>query len=146
MMKKKILWVVLALLALTVTLLIAAWPHYLPAPYCYPETVFTAEDLRARVNCHPDKYKIEINTDTVVLFAYPSSIDWVGPIFVIHVPSISEVVLVTDGSIRFESYKSSEGRRAIKEVLNNPELMSNILERAKEIEERMRRGVSIYSE
>lgn len=129
------------MLALAVTVLIAAWPRYLPAPYCYPKTVFTAEDLRARVNCHPDKYKIKINTDIVVLFAYyPSPVDWVGPISVIHVPSVSEVVLVTDGSIRFESYKSLEGRRAIKEVLNSPELMSNILEPAKEIiEERMRR-------
>ena len=140
MMKKKILWVVLTLLALTVTVLIAAWPRYLPAPYCYPETVFTAEDLRARVNCHPDKYKIEINRDTVVLLAYyPSPVDWVGPIFIIHVPSVSEVVLTTDGSIRFESYKSSEGKNAIEGVLNDPELMAHILERAKEIEERMRR-------
>lgn len=140
MMKKKILWVVLALLALMVTVLIAAWPRYLPASYCCPETVFTAEDLRARVNCHPDKYRIEINRDTFVLFAYyPSPIDWVGPIFVIHVPSVSEVVLVTDGSIRFESYKSPEGRRAIEDVLNDPERMASILERAKEIKERMRR-------
>lgn len=138
-MKKKIVWMAVALLALTVTVLIAAWPRYLPAPYCYPDTVFTAEDLCARVDCHPNKYKIEINRDTVVLFAYPSSVDWVGPIFVIHVPSLSEVVLVTDGSIRFESYESSEGRKAIEDVLNNPELMASILERAKEIEERMRR-------
>jgi len=29
-MKKKLLWAVAALLALTVTVLIAAWPHYLP--------------------------------------------------------------------------------------------------------------------
>jgi hypothetical protein len=50
------------------------------------------------------------------------------------VPSISEVVLTTDGSIRFEGYKSSEGRSAIEDVLNNPELMASILERAKEIE------------
>jgi hypothetical protein len=138
-MNRKLLWAVVALLALTVTVLIAAWPRYLPAPYCYPETVFTAEDLRARVNCHPNKYKIEINRDTVVLFAFRSSVDWVGPIFVIHVPSVSEVVLVTDGSIRFESYKSPEGRSAIEDVLNDPELMASILERAKEIEERMRR-------
>ena len=139
-MKRKLLWVAVALFAVTVTVLIAAWPRYLPAPYCYPDSVFTAEDLRARVNCHPDKYKIEINRDTVVLFAYyPSPVDWVGPIFVIHVPSVSEVVLVTDGSIRLESYKSSEGRSAIEDVFNDPGLMASILERAKEIEERMRR-------
>ena len=138
-MKKKLLWAVVALLGIIVAVLIATWPRYLPAPYCYPETVFTVEDLRSRVNCHPNKYKIEINRDTVVLFAFPSSVDWVGPIFVIHVPSLSEVVLDTEGNIRFEDYQSSEGRSAIEDVLNNPELMASILERAKEIEERMRR-------
>jgi len=62
-------------------------------------------------------------------------IDWVGRIFIIHTPSVSEVVLSTDGSIFFIDYKSSEGQIAIESVLNNPELMSSILERAKEIEE-----------
>src|SRR3990170_4037194 len=77
---------------------------------CWPDSVFTAEDMRARVDCHPKEYKLEITRDTVVLFAFRGPIDWVGPIFVIHVPSVSEVVLSADGSIRFEAYKSSEGR------------------------------------
>jgi len=104
---------------------------------CWPDSVFTAEDMRARVDCHPDDYKLNIDEDTVVLFAFPDSlIDWVGPIFIIHVPSVSEAVLNTDGSIFSMDYNSSEGQIAIERVLNNPELMSNILERAKEIEER----------
>jgi len=140
-MKKKLLWAVVALLGITAAVLIATWPRYLPAPYCFPDSVFTTHDNRARVDCHPKDFKLEITKDTVVLFAFPvrlslTHIDWVGPIFVIHVPSLSEVVLSTDGSIRFEGYKSSEGRGAIEDVLNNPELMASILERAKEIEER----------
>ena len=135
-MKKRLLWAVVALLGITATVLIATWPRYLPAPYCFPDSVFTAEDMRAKVDCHPKDYKLEITRDTVVLFAFRGPIDWVGPIFVIHVPSVSEVVLSADGSIRFEAYKSSEGRSAIEDVLNNPELMASILEREKEIEER----------
>lgn len=135
-MKKKLLWAVVALLGITAAVLIATRPRYLPAPYCFPDSVFTTQDMRARVDCHPKDYKLEITRDTVVLFAFPSPVDWVGPIFVIHVPSVSEVVLSADGSIRFEGYKSSEGWSAIEDVLNNPELMASILERAKEIEER----------
>jgi len=91
------------------------------------------------MNCHPNEYKIEINSDTVVLFAYPNPGDWAGPIFIIHVPSVSEIVLDTEGNIRFEHYESSEGRSAIEDVLNKPELMASILERAKEIEEEIQR-------
>jgi hypothetical protein len=97
--------------------------------------VFTAEDMRARVDCHPDDYKIEIDNDTVVLLAFPDPLlDWVGHIFIMHLPSVSEVVLETDGSIFFEDYKSSEGQDAITKVLNDPELIASILDRAKEIE------------
>src|SRR3990172_2510762 len=136
-MKKKLLWAVVALLGITAAVLIATWPRYLPAPYCFPDSVFTTEDMRARVDCHPKDYKLEITKDTVVLFAFPNPLlDWVGPIFVIHVPSVSEVVLNADGSIFFAGYNSSEARRAIEDVLNNPELMASILKRAKQIEER----------
>ena len=135
-MKKKPLWAVVALLGITATVLIATWPRYLPAPYCFPDSVFTTEDMRARVDCHPKEYKLEITKDTVVLFAFPGPmLDWVGPIFVIHVPSVSEVVLSADGSIFFADYKSPEARSAIENVLNNPELMASILKRAKQIEE-----------
>ena len=102
---------------------------------CFPNSVFTADDMRARVDCHPDDYKIEINSDTVVLFAFPDPLlDWAGPIFVIHIPSVSEVVLNIDGSIFMDGYKSSDGQNAIESVLNNQELMTSILARAKEIE------------
>lgn len=101
---------------------------------CFPNSVFTAEDMRARVNCHPKDYKLEISKDTIVLFAFPApTIDWVGPIFIIHVPSVSEVVVNTDGSIFHEAYGSPEGRTAIQSVLNDSELMARILKRASEI-------------
>jgi len=106
-----------------------------PMGNCFPASVLTPEDMRARIDCHPDEYKLEINKDTVVLFAFPDPImDWVGPIFIIHVPSISEVVLKTDGSTPFEDYKNSDGRKAIEDVLNNQDLLASILERARDIE------------
>lgn len=101
---------------------------------CLPDSVFTAEEMQARVDCQPDDYKIEINKDTVISFAFSDPVmDWVGPVFITHIPSVSETVLNTDGSIRYESYNSLEGEKAIKDVLNNPELMDEIIKRAKEI-------------
>jgi hypothetical protein len=92
--------------------------------------------MRARVDCHPTEYKLEISKDTVVLFAFPHPImDWVGPVFVVHIPSVSEAVLKTDGSILFEEYKTSIGQKAIEDVLNNQELLDRILDRAREIEQ-----------
>ncbi len=92
--------------------------------------------MRARVDCHPDDYKMKISKDTVVLFAFPDPIlDWVGPVFIIHIPSVSETVLRTDGSILFEDYKTSEGQKAIEDVLSNQELLDGILGRAREIEQ-----------
>jgi hypothetical protein len=103
---------------------------------CFPVSVFTGEDMRARVDCHPDDYKMKISKDTVVLFAFPDPIlDWVGPVFIIHIPSVSETVLRTDGSILFEDYKTSEGQKAIEDVLSNQELLDGILGRAREIEQ-----------
>jgi hypothetical protein len=103
--------------------------------HCLPDSVFTAEDMRARVECHPDNYKLEITKDTVALFAFPDPvIDWAGSIFIIHIPSVSDVTLNTDGSMFSEIYNSPDGQTAIQDVLNNQELMAKILKRAKEIE------------
>ena len=96
--------------------------------HCLPSHVFTAEDMRARVDCHPDNYKMEITKDTVFLFSFPDPvIDWEGSmsIFIIHIPSVSELTLNTDGSVFSEDYTSSEGRNAIEEVLNNQQLMTS---------------------
>jgi hypothetical protein len=101
---------------------------------CFPASVFTADEMRARVDCHPDEYKLEIDQDTVVLFAFPDPLlDWVGPVFVIHIPSVSEAVLDRDGNILFHGYKSSDGQNAIKSILNHQELIARILQRAKDI-------------
>jgi len=103
---------------------------------CFPTSVFSVQDMQARVDCHPNDYKLRISKDTVVLFAFPDSIiDWVGPIFIIHVPSVSEVVVETDGSLFIKDYKSPEGQAAIESVLNNRELMTTILERASQIQQ-----------
>ena len=103
---------------------------------CFPASVFTEEDMRARVDCHPNEYKLEISNDTVVLLAYPDPImDWVGPVFIIHIPSVSEAVIKTDGSILFREYKTSIGQKIIEDVLNDQELRDRILNRAREIEQ-----------
>ncbi len=107
-----------------------------PITDCFPSSVFTAADMQARVDCHPNDYKLTISKDTVVLFAFPSPIlDWIGPIFIIHIPSVSEVVVKTDGSLFIKDYKSPEGQAAIERVLNNSEVMTRILERARKIQE-----------
>ena len=101
---------------------------------CLPDSVFTAAEMQARVDCHPSDYKYLVSRDTTVLFAFPDPlIDWVGPIFIIHVPSVSEAVVNTDGSLFTRDYKSAEGQAAIERILNDPGLMAKILERAKEI-------------
>ena len=110
-----------------------------PAPTenanCFPATVFTPEEMKRRVDCHPSEFKIEIDAETVVLFAYPDPIlDWVGPIFIIHISSVSEAVLNVDGGIMFEDYKSEAGQQAIEHVLNSPPQMERILERVIETE------------
>jgi hypothetical protein len=103
---------------------------------CFPDSVFTAEEMRLRIDCHPDDYKLKIDRDTFVLFAFLDPIlDWAGPIFFIHVPSVSEVVVDSEGSVFFENFKSVPGRNAIENVLNNRPLMDRILERAREIKE-----------
>lgn len=103
-------------------------------PQC-PTSVFTARDMQARVDCHPADYRLRISKETVVLFAYPSPVvDWVGPVFVIHVPSVSEVVVNYDGSLFEKHYETPEGQAAIETVLNDPALMASILGRAREIQ------------
>jgi len=100
---------------------------------CFPKSVFTADELQARVACHPEDTRIEITPDTVVLFAFPDPLlDWAGPIFIVHIPSVSEVVLDIEGTLMAENYNSSEGRDAIAAVLNDQDLIAQILERAQE--------------
>ena len=101
---------------------------------CLPSSVFTAEEMRTRVDCHPDEFKLEINQDTVVLFAFPDPLlDWVGPVFIVHIPSVSETVLDHNGNILFSDYKSPDGQNAVEAVLNDRELRARIVQRAKDI-------------
>lgn len=99
-----------------------------------PESVFSAEEMRQRVTCHPDAYKILVEDDVAVLFAFPAgTIDWAGSAFVIHIPSVSEVVLDSQSQIIFTDYKSDLAQVEIEEVLQNPELMAQIDERLAEL-------------
>ena len=133
------LWIVV-LEAWAITAVACTAPATLPTPtpdpaHCFPATVFTPEEMQTRVDCHPTEYKIVIDNESVVLFAYPDPIlDWVGPIFIIHIPSVSETVLNVDGTIIFEDYKSEAGQAAIERVLNSPPQMERILERVLETE------------
>lgn len=98
---------------------------------CFPATVFTAQAMQQRVDCHPDAYKIMITPETTVLFAFPDShMDWAGPVFIVHIPSVSEAILKTDGTLFQHAYTSDEARLAIEAVLNDPARMAQIRARA----------------
>lgn len=133
-------WLVPAM-AVVLALISACAPEPIPTEMayptslasCFPKSVSTAGEMRARVACHPEDTRLEITPDTVVLFAFPDPLlDWVGPIFIVHSPSVSEVVLNIEGTLIAENYNSSEGRDAIAAVLNDQDLMAQILERAQQ--------------
>lgn len=105
---------------------------------CFPASVHTSREMQARVDCHPSEYKLPISKDTVILFAFPGPIvDWVGPVFIIHVPSASEAVVDYDGRLLVRGYTTSEGQTAIEAVLDDSALMARVLERAKEIKKEL---------
>ncbi len=102
---------------------------------CLHASVFTARDMQARVDCHPSDYKLQVSKDTVVLFAFASpNMDWTAPVFVVHVPSVSEAAVNYDGTLFSKDYKTPEGQAAIEKVLHDPALMARILGRAGEIQ------------
>ncbi len=106
-----------------------------PTENCFSSPVFTASDMQEWLDCYPNDYKLQISKDTVVSFAFSRPMmDWVGPVFVTHVPSLSEAVVNYDGSLFMKDYKTPEGQAAIEAVLNDPIMMARILERAGEIQ------------
>ncbi len=106
-----------------------------PTENCFSSPVFTASDMQAWLDCHPNDYKMQISKDTVVSFAFSRPMmDWEGPVFVTHVPSLSAAVVNYDGSLFTKDYKTPEGQAAIEAVLNDPVLMARILARANEIQ------------
>ena len=130
------------MIAILVVSTIGCTPKLTPTPIiaptsivaCLPGSVFTAAEMRTRVDCHPDEFKLEIDQETVVLFAFPDPLlDWVGPVFIVHIPSVSETVLDQNGNILFSDYKSPGGQKAVEAVLNDQELRARILQRAKDI-------------
>lgn len=83
-------------------------------------SVNTSDDLRAQFENWPDDYKIRVDEDVVILFAYPApAVDWVGPVFVEHIPSFSSVTIDFDGCVMDERYGSPEGEAKIKAVLTD---------------------------
>lgn len=86
----------LLLVGLMALLLQAACVQASPTPTPKPaaEGVHTPDDMRAQYERWPDDYKVAIDEEVVMLFAYPSPIiDWAGFAFIKHIPSASSVTL-----------------------------------------------------
>lgn len=99
-----------------------------------PIGVFTAEDMQRRVDTHPEEYKEIINSDVAILYAYPApTIDWEGPIFLIHIPSVSSVTLDLNGEVFSTNYNSPEAEEALGELLADEPLIERVVKRAQEI-------------
>lgn len=78
----------------------------------------------------PEKYKLAIDKDVVVLFPpAQSTAEWIGVAFIHHIPSVSKVILYPVFGANPRDYKSEEGRQRLEAVLADQALMQRILER-----------------
>jgi hypothetical protein len=77
----------------------------------------------------PDEHKIVLDDDLVINVVYydrDSAADWAGQAFILHIPSISEVVLDFDGMVKITKINSEEARNRIDAVLEDEQLMATI--------------------
>jgi len=103
---------------------------------------YSPEYFRSRYESWPEGYKIAVNQDVAVLFAYPAPLaDWVEFAFIHHIPSGSSVALGRPGGwsqgtpetsfgdtvIVQRHYNSNAGRQALESVLADEQLMRRIL-------------------
>jgi hypothetical protein len=73
---------------------VQASPTPTPTPKPAVQGVHTPDGMRAQYERWPDDYKVAIDEEVVVLFAYPSPIiDWAGFAFINHIPLASSVTL-----------------------------------------------------
>jgi hypothetical protein len=113
-------------------------PASMPTPTPAPSVrgIHTPEDMQWQYDEWPEEFKFAVDPEgeVVVLFAYPDPLmDWVGPVFVQHIPSFSSVTLGYGGEIVHEHYGSEEGRARLRAVLDDAALMARIRQRVDEI-------------
>jgi len=109
---------------------VALAPSATPAPSV--RGIHTAEDMQWQYDQWPEELKFAVDPEgeVVVLLAYPDPlIDWVGRVFINHIPSFSSVTLGYGGEIAHEHYGSEEGRARLQAVLDDVELMARIRQR-----------------
>jgi hypothetical protein len=109
-------------------------PSATPAPSV--RGIHTPEDMQWQYDQWPEEYKLAVDPEgeVVVLFAYPDPLtDWVGRVFINHIPSFSSVALGYGGEITHEHYGSEEGRARLQAVLEDTALMARIGQRVDEI-------------
>jgi hypothetical protein len=88
-------------------------PTATPAPA--EHGIHTPEQLRQHIEDWPAAYKIVVDEDIVIRFAYPDPIlDWAGSAFVDHIPSMSNVIFDYEGQVNRTRYES---RRPLKNPL-----------------------------
>jgi hypothetical protein len=106
----------------------------MPAPA--EKGIHTPEQLRQDIEDWPAAYKIVVDKDVVVRFAYPHPMaDWVGSAFVHHIPSMSHIIFDLDGQVHATRYESQEGRARLEAVLQDRALVDRIRQRIQEVHE-----------
>ncbi|MFQ5872357.1 MAG: hypothetical protein ACE5JL_00950 [Dehalococcoidia bacterium] len=91
------------------------------------EGIHTPEQMRAYMEGWPEEYKLVIDRDVVVAFAIPeSAAEWRGAAFINHIPSMSQVIIDWDGSVKVRDYKNDQGGTRLEEILADQALLQRI--------------------
>ncbi len=95
-----------------------------------PLGIHTSEDMERQFENWPEGYRLRVNAEVVVLFAYPSPIlDWAVAVLIQHIPSVSSVNIGFDGNTDHRDYRSDEAKAALEAVLADEALMTEIMAR-----------------
>lgn len=91
----------------------------------------TPDDIQAKFDGSPEEHRIKVNNDVFILFAYENGFtNWIAPVFIYHIPSITQVLLDYDGNvISDKNVNGAEARAAVDAVLADEKLMAEIARR-----------------
>lgn len=106
-------------------------PDPTPTPGPFPDAllsgVHTVEQMQRQIDTWPEDYKIIVNEDVAILFAYPSPhLDWAGPVSIKYIPCVCSLVINHEGDVIFDGVKGAEAKAAISAVLADEDLMAQI--------------------
>ena len=104
-----------------------------PRPVATVSGTESPETVGIRPEHFPEEHRWQVSDSVVALFAYQNGLtDWGAAAFVMHVPSLSVVMIGWDGAISREVVFGDEARAALDAVLLNEELMAGIVARINE--------------